>query len=138
MTHDEGLAMWEHWECEDRPDLFLPRSKDLTQGSSKRLRCNDTYYIALNVPVDYPRRVLKGTRWRVTNLATNDSVVCQLVDRGPSAGERLADVSKAAMRAIGIDPDEDPKKIKVSVQETTDFDIPFGIYGWEKKKDQTD
>ncbi len=136
MAYTEGLAFAEHWEADLRPDLFLPRSSDLTQGVSKRLRCNDSYYLALNVPISYPRKLLKGTRWRITSLDTNDSVLCELIDRGPSAAGRLVDLSKAALRAIGIDPDKMTNKEKFMVKETTDFDIPFGIYGWETKSEE--
>lgn len=125
MRYSEGCSFYEHWEADLRPDLFLERSKDPIQGSSHRLRCNDAYYIALNL-ADYPRAIIHQSRWRVTNLITGDSVVCQVVDRGPSASGRLVDASMALMRAIGVKTDD-----HVQVAEVTQFDIPFGLY--EKK-----
>jgi hypothetical protein len=127
MRHDEGLSFWEHWEANGAPDLFVERSSDLTQGASKRLRCNDAYYIALNIPVHYPRKIVHMSRWKITNLETGDYVVAHLVDRGPSAGGRLVDASRAVMAAIGLNPDKDTNK-DVQVSEVTAFGIPFGLY----------
>ena len=43
-----------------------------------------------------------GTRVRVTYLATGKSVVVTINDRGPYAGDRILDLSKAAAEAIGM------------------------------------
>lgn len=43
-----------------------------------------------------------GTLVRVTNMATGDSVVVRINDRGPFAHGRVIDVSHAAAREIGM------------------------------------
>lgn len=43
-----------------------------------------------------------GTRVRVTNLATDESVVVRINDRGPYAKGRIIDLSRGAATAIGI------------------------------------
>ena len=43
-----------------------------------------------------------GSRVRVTNLATNDSVIVRINDRGPYVHGRIIDLSKGAAQAIGI------------------------------------
>jgi hypothetical protein len=123
MRYDEGLAFYEHWEADLRTDLFIPRSIDLSQGTSKRLRCYDAYYIALNVPNHYPRKIFHESRWKLENFRTGDYVICHLVDRGPSANGRLVDASNRVLDAISVKTDDD-----VIVSEVTAFQIPFGLY----------
>ena len=43
-----------------------------------------------------------GTLVRVTNLATNESVVAKITDRGPFVQGRTLDLSLAAAKAIGV------------------------------------
>lgn len=43
-----------------------------------------------------------GTRVRVTNLATGQSTVVEITDRGPFVRGRILDLSLAAARAIGV------------------------------------
>ena len=43
-----------------------------------------------------------GTRVRVTDLATNKSVVVSITDRGPFIRSRVLDLSLAAARSLGI------------------------------------
>ena len=43
-----------------------------------------------------------GSKVRVTNLATGDSVVVRINDRGPFRASRIIDLSHAAARAIGM------------------------------------
>ncbi|MCZ4260067.1 septal ring lytic transglycosylase RlpA family protein [Limimaricola sp. G21655-S1] len=43
-----------------------------------------------------------GTRVRVTNEATNESVVVRINDRGPYAKNRIIDLSKGAADDIGL------------------------------------
>ena len=43
-----------------------------------------------------------GTKVRVTNLSNGKSVVVRINDRGPYAGGRIIDLSKAAARRIGM------------------------------------
>lgn len=44
-----------------------------------------------------------GTKVRVTNTATGNSVVVRINDRGPFVGGRVIDLSRAAASSIGID-----------------------------------
>jgi rare lipoprotein A len=48
------------------------------------------------------RELPMGTMVRVTNLATNESVVVKITDRGPFVPGRVLDLSKAAAQAIGL------------------------------------
>ncbi|KTR84983.1 lipoprotein [Novosphingobium barchaimii] len=43
-----------------------------------------------------------GSKVRVTNPRTGDSVIVRINDRGPFHGNRLIDLSEAAAREIGI------------------------------------
>jgi rare lipoprotein A len=43
-----------------------------------------------------------GTRVRVTNVSSQESVVVRINDRGPFAERRVIDLSKAAAREIGM------------------------------------
>lgn len=43
-----------------------------------------------------------GSRLRVTNVRTNESVVVRVNDRGPYAEDRVVDLSEAAAREIGM------------------------------------
>ena len=43
-----------------------------------------------------------GTRIRVTNVRTDESVIVRVNDRGPFAEDRVVDVSRAAAREIGM------------------------------------
>jgi rare lipoprotein A len=43
-----------------------------------------------------------GTRVRVTNAKTGQSVVVRINDRGPFVGRRVIDLSKGAARAVGL------------------------------------
>ena len=55
-----------------------------------------------------------GSKVRVTNQATRDSVVVRINDRGPYAGNRLIDLSRAAARKVRlIEPGVGPVKLEV-------------------------
>jgi rare lipoprotein A len=55
-----------------------------------------------------------GSRVRVTNPATNESVVVRINDRGPYAGNRVIDLSRAAARKVRlIGPGVAPVKLEV-------------------------
>lgn len=43
-----------------------------------------------------------GSRVRVTNPATNDSIIVRINDRGPYSGNRIIDLSRAAAKAVRI------------------------------------
>jgi hypothetical protein len=123
MRYDEGLAFYEHREADLRTDLFLPRSADPFQGTSKRLRCHEAYYVALNVPNTFTRLIFQQSLWKIANLRTGIYAVCYLVDRGPGAKGRLVDASNKVLDVIGVNTDDE-----VEVSEVTPFQIPFGLY----------
>ena len=55
-----------------------------------------------------------GSRVRVTNQATKESVVVRINDRGPYAGNRVIDLSRAAAKAVRlIGPGVAPVKLEV-------------------------
>lgn len=55
-----------------------------------------------------------GSKVRVTNPATNDSVVVRINDRGPYVGNRVIDLSRAAAKAVRIiDRGVAPVKLEV-------------------------
>lgn len=55
-----------------------------------------------------------GSRVRVTNPATNDSVVVRINDRGPYAGNRVIDLSRAAAKKVRlIGPGVAPVRLEV-------------------------
>lgn len=106
MAHDEGLALWEHDEADKRPDLFLPRSKDLTEGSSKRLR-PDALYFAYRF-ANVTRDKLQQTVWRLTNLKNGKSVMVSLADWGPNEKTgRTFDISPRAAEFLGVQTDDE-------------------------------
>jgi rare lipoprotein A len=55
-----------------------------------------------------------GSRVRVTNQATKESVVVRINDRGPYAGNRVIDLSRAAAKAVRlIGPGVAPVRLEV-------------------------
>jgi rare lipoprotein A len=55
-----------------------------------------------------------GSKVRVTNQATDDSVVVRINDRGPYAGNRVIDLSRAAAKAVRlIGPGVTPVRLEV-------------------------
>jgi rare lipoprotein A len=55
-----------------------------------------------NLPTAAHRSLPFGTRVRVTDLATNKSVIVTITDRGPNAAGRMLDLSLDAARTLGI------------------------------------
>lgn len=55
-----------------------------------------------------------GSKVRITNPVTDDSVVVRINDRGPYAGNRMIDLSRAAARTVRIiDAGVAPVKLEV-------------------------
>ena len=107
MKQDEGLALWEHWECDRRPDLFNVRSLDTSLGSSKRLKDNALYF-AYRYDATRPRACLQKEAFLFTNPKNKLSVVCHLVDWGPSDETmRMFDLSPYAASLLRIKTDEE-------------------------------
>jgi peptidoglycan lytic transglycosylase len=55
-----------------------------------------------DLPTAAHRSLPFGTRVRVTDLASNKSVIVTITDRGPKAPSRMLDLSLSAARTLGI------------------------------------
>ena len=67
-----------------------------------------------NLPTAAHRSLPFGTRVRVTDLATNKSVIVVITDRGPNVRDRVLDLSLAAARSLGI-TDRGVAQVRVEV-----------------------
>ena len=67
-----------------------------------------------NLPTAAHRSLPFGTRVRVTDLATNRSVVVVITDRGPRVRHRVLDLSLGAARSLGI-TDRGVAQVRVEV-----------------------
>ena len=67
-----------------------------------------------NLPTAAHRSLPFGTRVRVTDLATNRSVVVVITDRGPMVRDRVLDLSLGAARSLGI-TDRGVAQVRVEV-----------------------
>lgn len=112
MKKDTGLTLYEAWECNNRPDIFLPAPADNPlQETWKRLK-TDFPYIALRFKDDIaerPGRIrVQNTPYRITNPKTGQWAVAWLVDRGPheSTG-RLVDLSPGLARILRVETDDE-------------------------------
>jgi len=54
-----------------------------------------------------------GTTAKVTNVATGESAVVTIEDRGPYVKDRIVDLSPSTAQKIGIDPKEGVAKVSV-------------------------
>lgn len=107
MGPTDGLALYEHWEADLRPDLFIHRSLDRELGTSKRLKDNALYF-AYRYDKDRPRTWLQRAPFLFTNPVNNFSVVCHLVDWGPhDETMRTFDLSPYAARLLRLKTDEE-------------------------------
>jgi rare lipoprotein A len=61
-----------------------------------------------------------GTRVRVTNLENRRTVEVVVNDRGPAVAGRIADLSPAAARAIGLTRQEGLAEARIEVLSTPD------------------
>ena len=107
MLITEGLAYFEHDEADLRPDLFLPRTQEPSEGTASRLR-TESFYIALPITKgSAPRFQLAGSTWIVMNPKTKQSVMCSLVDWGPNPNTgRVCDMSPTVLRALRLSTDD--------------------------------
>jgi rare lipoprotein A len=67
-----------------------------------------------NLPTAAHRSLPFGTQVRVTDLATNKSVIVVITDRGPNVRDRVLDLSLAAARSLGI-TDRGVAQVRVEV-----------------------
>lgn len=107
MAYNEGLALYEHEESDLRPDLFLARSTDPTEGTSKRLRTTSNY-IAIRFDRTLSREYLKNITFHVVNPRTGQFVLASLVDFGPAVSTgRIVDLSPAIGLALRVETDDE-------------------------------
>lgn len=107
MARNEGLALWEHAECDLRPDLFSQRASDLTEGSSKRLRCNALYF-AYRFPKAFNRKGLQQTTFWFINNKNGLTIPLSLVDWGPHERTgRVFDISPYAAELLKVQTDDE-------------------------------
>jgi hypothetical protein len=109
MKPDENLSLYsenEHAVCDRWPDLFLPRSLDLTQGTSKRLR-PDALYFAYRFGNQLSRDQMRRIPWILTNPVNRKCVLVRLVDWGPHVNTgRVFDISPRAAELLEVETDE--------------------------------
>lgn len=105
MKKVEGLALYEHLECDSRPDLFMPRSIDHALGASQRLR-SDALYFAYRFPKGN-RKSYQDIPWRLKNPRNGKKVVASLVDWGPNERtDRIFDVSLKVAELLELKTDD--------------------------------
>lgn len=109
MSKDTGLSLYESWEADQRPDLFLPRNPQKDVPTWARLKI-EASYIALIFDREYAhknRKLVQGMKWLVTNPKNDKSEIAVLVDNGPSWEEkRICDLSPGLARRLGLDTDD--------------------------------
>lgn len=107
MSHEEDLSLyWKHSQCDERPDLFYPRSNDETEGTSHRLK-EDSLYIAVRFPVAQ-KEELRNSKWKITNPLNDKSCVCALVDWGPADWtKRVCDASPEVGILLDVETDDE-------------------------------
>lgn len=120
MSKDSGLALYEPWEADLRPDIFFPEdSKWLDthpvwvdkyphqrQPTWARLRTS-FYFLALRYDRKTPREILQNTPIRVMNPKTGEWAISFLVDWGPHEDTgRLVDCSDGLMKRLAAQTDD--------------------------------
>jgi hypothetical protein len=120
MRKDSGLAFYEPWEADRRPDMFYP--EDLgwikehpewaalypngdRQPTWARLKV-EFFYIALRCDSSLSRAVFQNTPFKIKNCETGDWVCGFLVDRGPGVVDRLVDLSPGIMKKLNLKTDD--------------------------------
>lgn len=103
MKRAEGLSLAEHHEADKRPELFYPRSLDLTLGTSQRLipTCFFFAYRHRIPAIGELRLELQQAKWRITFGSA--SLIACLIDWGPaeSTGKDF-DLSPGIYDALGL------------------------------------
>jgi len=109
VSPSEGLAFI--YKYSDRPDLFLATQPPGTTGLARRLATETVPYIACrwdyNVTPKTRLASKAGGQAKVTAVKNGRSILCWPADWGPhSDTARIADLSKFAMQALGIQTDD--------------------------------
>jgi hypothetical protein len=110
MAHGEGLALYEHEEANLRKDLFLERSQDWSEGTSKRLKPGALYF-AFRFPEPQShddRLLLQRTAWIIKNPANGFCSMASLVDWGTNIRTgRSLDLSPALANLLRLKTDDE-------------------------------
>jgi N-acetylmuramoyl-L-alanine amidase len=111
VSADEGLAFL--YDYDDKPELFLDKQPPGTTGLARRLD-PDQYYIAMRWDYDdYPKSYLAGNvKALVRSPKTGKQFEAHPADWGPHVDtDRVADISKGLMDALGIETDDEVEVI---------------------------
>lgn len=104
----EGLSLYEHHECDLRPDLFSQRASDQSEGTSKRLRCNALYFAWRFNNKAFNRKGLQTTTFWFINNKNGLTVPMSLVDWGPHERTgRVFDISPYAGELLKVATDDE-------------------------------
>lgn len=109
MSRTEGLSLFEHGEADKRPDLFFPRSKDESLGTSQRLIPGALYmaYRHTTPATGQIRKELQAGKWRITNPCNQLNCVASLVDWGPALSTgRDFDLSPGVFNLLKLKTDD--------------------------------
>jgi hypothetical protein len=105
---DEGLALVDDKTYEGLREYFLPQQPPGTTGLARRLN-PDKFYIACRW--DYkltPKRFLRQSMVRVTNLLDGKTAQAKPVDWGPNVKtKRVADLSPGLAAALALETDDE-------------------------------
>lgn len=119
MQFDSGLALYEPWEADRRPDIFYAedptwleknpewaaRYKGERQPTWSRLK-TDFYYFAIKYDKAIHRNFWQNTPFKVSNPENGDWCAGFLVDWGPGAEGRLVDLSPGIMKRLNLKTDD--------------------------------
>jgi hypothetical protein len=107
VTRSEGLALYDHSDVAQHPELFLKEQPHGTTGVARRLN-PDVYYIACRWDYHQTSRTwLRTIKVKVTNIKTGVTLEAYPVDWGPNAHtDRVADLSPGLARDLGLDTND--------------------------------
>lgn len=108
MRPSEGLALYEHHEADQHPELFFPRDlRSPSLGTSKRLRPM-AFYIAIRFnAIERTRAQWQAATWLVRNHANGRFGIAKLVDWGPAEHlGRVVDLSPGLAQKLEVTTDQ--------------------------------
>jgi N-acetylmuramoyl-L-alanine amidase len=110
VSPSEGLAFI--YDVSDAPHLFLDYQPEGTTGLARRLN-PEVNYIACRWDYDlYPKPSLLEHMALIRSLKTGKTIKAYPADWGPnSSTDRVADISEGAMKALGIQTDDEVEVI---------------------------
>lgn len=101
MLKDTGLAFFEPWEADARPDLFIAAPANVPTW--RRLR-SMAFFCALRIAPGMPRNVYQNMMFTVYRQGElQGGISGHLVDRGPGRMDKLIDLSTGMMAALSLE-----------------------------------